>query len=134
VKGSVTNCELALLDVIRRKALRPAATNGNPEKLPMKDLMRMDLDHLITTVEPLARANGQSDKRQIVFLASRIVSDWPTRFIEFLGRERDPEEHQPFQRRVNKTYIALCGATQRRLQMEFLGSLTVEFALKSLGL
>lgn len=132
-----TGPELALLDLIRRKTLGEPIPDGNPQGFPTRHLMAMTLGQLIETVEALARfqeARRGCDKRQAVFLAARVLSGWPQRFLDCLDHPGGPDRGLKFRRNLIRVHHALCGPENTpRSHMDFLGAVMVEYALKRWG-
>lgn len=130
-----TSTELALLDLIRRKALGLESPKQNPAGFPIENLMTMTLPQLIETVDTLARLQGAAtgrDKRQVVFLAARALSDWPHGFLKVIDPQEDGTERAvQFRRNLARCLRALCGPNSTlRSHADFLGAVMVEYAVR----
>jgi len=129
-----TDRELALLDLIRRKTLAKPIPENNPYGFPSSQLMAMTLKQFTDAVDALARVQEAAigcDRRQVVFLAARILSEWPQKFLEFI----DPPSggYRPLQLRKNliRIHDLLCGPENApRSHMDFLGAVIVEYVLR----
>jgi hypothetical protein len=101
----------------------------------MDDLARMTVEQLLGMIDALARcqnARPERDKRRAVFLASRILSNWPTRFIEVLNVEDERPKY--CRKHIARIFSNLCGrGPGEQRGTEFMGSLIVEYALTRLG-
>jgi len=94
---SVSNAELSLLDMIRRKALSSSKDATNPMGLPQDQLMAMGLRSMLLAIRTIAKhrilADGTGDwskDNEIVSAAARVLVDWPANFIallEDIGRQ-----------------------------------------------
>lgn len=125
--------ELPLLDVLRRKMLNLPPSIENPQGLPVENLMGMDLKTLVMTIQTLARLQGagpQTPKQRIVRLAAQILADWPNRFLVFLDSKNLASGYTEHRKHLNRVYAAICGwSDDQRRETAFIGSLVVEFAL-----
>jgi hypothetical protein len=130
--GLATAPELALLDLIRRKALGESIPEMNEQSFPTSDLMAMTLGQIVETVDALAHCQGaknESDKRHAVLLASGLLMDWPRRFLEFLDPQTGTERALTFRRNLIRMHHVLCGPDHaRKAHMDFLGAVMVEYA------
>lgn len=130
-----TASELAFLDLIRCKALGLDAPKANRERFPIEDLMKMTLPQLVDVADTLARlqgANTGGDKRQVIFLAARALSDWPHSFLKVLDpREGGPGREVQFRKCLSRCLRALCGANiAQSSHMDFMGAVMVEYAVR----
>ncbi len=130
---SATEHELTLLDVIRRKALSQPVSRVVPEGFPVQYLTRMTVPQLLETVDALARCQGVEgghDKRRSIFLAAKLLSDWPNKFLQLLSPpDRTVTAHQSI-RHLLRVHRMLCGPNDAsRYHTNFIGAVIVEFAL-----
>jgi TniQ/Helix-turn-helix domain len=132
-----TDRELALLDLIRRKALGEPMPENNPYGFPSSHLVAIPLRQLIEMVDALARAQEATigrDKRQAVFLAARILSGWPQRFLEYLDPPGGPDGPLQLRKNLLRLHDGLCGPENAsRSHMDFLGAVMVEYAFRRWG-
>lgn len=87
----ISQPEIALLDLIRRKTLGDPAAKESAVSLPQDDLMAMTLRSMLMVIRVLAKLRLIADdcatptsKRQMIFAASHVLMDWPLNFIRLL--------------------------------------------------
>lgn len=132
-----TDREVSLLDLIRRKTLGELPATENPHGFPTDDLMAMTLGRLVDMVDALARTQEATigrNKRQVVFLAAQMLSNWPHNFFEYLDPADGIDRAEQFRKTLLRVHHALCGPQNApRSHMDFIGALMVEYALRRYG-
>ncbi len=88
----ISQPEIALLDLIRRKTLGDPAAKENAVSFPQDDLMAMTPRSLLMVIRVLAKFRMIADncatpisERQVIFAASHVLMDWPLNLIRLLG-------------------------------------------------
>jgi hypothetical protein len=98
--GDISKSELApisrddanLLAIVRAKIVGTSLTGGEIQTLPYRELMAMELRHMVKVLEVLGKHRLTADNSpnvngeyQIIHAAAQVLKEWPTNFHSLLG-------------------------------------------------
>jgi hypothetical protein len=142
---AVSQTEGSLLAAIRNRALGGISDSGNPARLPLNQLMTMNLRSILSMVRTLGRyrlmANATpsgSDQLQIAFAATEVLREWPANFIQLLhdlGKAFPANISGGVGKQFEGIYRALFRnkAIDLREQTDFLKSAFLDFGINHWG-
>ncbi len=140
VRGPVAPVELVdLLDIIRRKVLSLSLDQQYSSLIPARDLGEMELKTILGSINALGRHGASSTKCTkpdfagfAVREASRILAQWPARFLEMLSKlEPDASIDNPVYLKASRIR-GLYGALRRAGAKSIAGA-TAEYAALHFG-
>lgn len=144
-ESTIPSSMATLLDIVRNSILNGTLSAGNPAKLPVEDLLRLDLDTLSIVIRTLGRhkllaghKEGTRDDRSIVPAASTVLRQWPENFMVLLRHYTQARQHHSTRNLVstlNKKYRILFNnpAIRPPKQTEFLRLPYLEYLGAELG-
>jgi Helix-turn-helix len=138
--SSISNVEVALVDIIRCNSLAVLADGDNSLAFPREQLLAMNLRSMLMAIRTLGRHRlmadgntGVKDEFQIVSAAASVLSQWPNNFIALLkdiGKGIEANGEGGVRKQFSSIYQGLFKnrAINPREQVDFMRVAFLEFA------
>ena len=117
--ATISSDAVKLLALIRSKVVGTSLSGGEFSILPYQELLTMDLNHMLRSIEALGRRRlvvdnrpDANDEYQIICAAAQVLKEWPTNFQALL-RDIESQASESTSLGVGHEFDSICDALFR---------------------